>query len=93
MLNLTEKELVVLKGFARDDYISSYGWSNPEASTWVVFFHTNLSMTRRSFSGVMASLVEKKLVETDGEVMNLTDAGRQVLRELAETDEYVRSRA
>jgi hypothetical protein len=81
-VQITEKEIVVLKTFKDDDFVSDVGWENPKAFTWVVDFHKDCKMSGKEFSGVMSSLIKKGIILSTGESFGLSDAGREVLRTL-----------
>jgi hypothetical protein len=81
-VELTEKEIIVLKKFKDDDFVSDVGWENPKASTWVEDFHKDCKMSGKEFSGVMSSLVKKDIIWSTGESFGLKDAGREFLKTL-----------
>ena len=84
-MNITENEKDVLEAFVEDDFISDFGWESPEAVCWVEALPHGLKPS--TFSGVMGSLAKKGLIETDGEAMSLTDAGRVELGKIVNTFE------
>lgn len=80
---VTDLEREVLRAYAGNDHVNDYGWQDPEAAAWVDVLSDDVEdcgINGKQFSGLMASLVNKGLMQTNGESCNLTQAGRQALK-------------
>lgn len=71
MANITTKEDGLLLRFAANDIVSDHGWQDPQASAW----NADLCDTRND-NAVLGSLITKGLLNSNGESVRLTDAGR-----------------
>jgi len=97
MINLTEKELAVMKAFADNEYTAMEGMYNDpriKSSQWMFTIKDYSELSDSSFPGVVGSLVKKGYVFTDTEgdknmgmkvqdtwTMGMTDKGFDALQE------------
>jgi len=80
-INITNKEKEFLIEIAKDDIISDYGWNSEMAATWVDYVAKKFKGKVRS--GIMSSLNEKGIIDTNGETLQLTSRGRTLLDHLS----------
>lgn len=78
---LTVKETAMMEIIANDDHVSDHGWKSSSAMFWTNGMLCNDDVKRtgiqkRSVPGIMASLVKKDMIRTDGDSGILTDKGR-----------------
>lgn len=81
-INITELERKVIDTYKDDDFVSDYGWDDPETGTWINQFHEECGMDEKTFSGVMSSLQQKGIIWTNGASFGLTKSGIEIVRVL-----------
>ena len=96
-MNITEKEKTVLQLIAQNEYNSAnYGIpeSHMETVTWcnhidVGYIYDDMERpSLRSIPGIVASLIKKELIDSDGETVGLTPLGFQIWKtEILRPDE------
>lgn len=84
---LTENETAVIRAYMNDCFVKDHGWESPDAAAWTQGFHAAAGLAGKVFSGTMASLVKKGLINSyDGggdpndAFFSLTEAGRKAAR-------------
>ncbi len=82
MTELTRNEAMVIEAYKQDDFVSDNGFDNEWASTWVDGFHKIVGMGGMTFAGVMSSLSQKGVIDTNGESFSLTPKGIEIARNL-----------
>lgn len=74
MAKLTKNEMLLLDNIAQNEYLG--GRCGPNQFVWCnCLDYSPNQISTRSIPGIMASLVKKELVKTDGEVCCLTEEG------------------
>jgi len=81
---LTEKEIEVLNVYVNDCFVADYGWDDESASMWTQDIGSDVSFGKSGVSGVIASLVSKEIVWSNGSTgrdatMSLTPYGMNVV--------------
>lgn len=82
-MKLTDNEIQFLSDLCHDDFIDDYGWMDEISQTYVDYIADGINLPAKSVPGVMASLVKKHLIWSDGpgSSCGLTDAGRELITE------------
>lgn len=80
-MKLTDNETQFLSDLCHDYFINGYGWRDEISQTFVDHIADGINLPAKSVPGVMASLVKKGLMWSDGpgSSCGFTDAGRVLI--------------
>ena len=80
-VKFTDLEKMFIEDYKNDEFVGDYGWESEEARAWVDCFSDGCRLNGKQLSGVMSSLVQKGIIETDGEAFCLTSFGIEIVKE------------